>query len=79
MEYDPEFCSATCVAMENFHPLNQTGSDIVLLLRTTREGSEMLAHRPVSDGFGHEVVLSDVLGEGNQSARLVQHVLPHQT
>lgn len=40
MEYDPEFCSATCVAMENFHPLNQTGSDIVLLLRTAREGSE---------------------------------------
>lgn len=21
MEYEPEFCMATCVAMENFHPL----------------------------------------------------------
>lgn len=21
MEYEPEFCMATCIAMENFHPL----------------------------------------------------------
>lgn len=39
----------------------------------------MLTHPPVGDGFGHEVVLSNVLSEGNQPARLVQHVLPHQT
>lgn len=44
-----------------------------------QRGQLMRTHRPVSDGFGHEVVLSNVLSEGNQSARLVQHVLPHQT
>lgn len=39
----------------------------------------MLTHQPVSDGFSHEVVLSNVLSEGDQSARLVQHIFPHQT
>lgn len=34
---------------------------------------------PVSDSFSHEVVLGDVLSEGDQPAGLIQHVLPHQT
>lgn len=38
-----------------------------------------LTHQPVSDGFRHEVILSDVLSEGDQPARLIQHVFPHQT
>lgn len=39
----------------------------------------MLVREPVSDGFSHEVIFGDVLSEGDQSAGLVQHVLPHQT
>lgn len=42
-------------------------------------GGERRTRPPVCDGFGHEVVLGDVLGEGHQAARLVQDVLPHQT
>lgn len=34
---------------------------------------------PVGDGFGHEVVLGDVLGERDETSGLVQDVLPHQT
>lgn len=39
----------------------------------------MLKHKPVSDGFRHEVVLGNILSKGDQSASLIQHVLPHQT
>lgn len=35
--------------------------------------------RPVSDGFGHEVILGDVLSERDETSGLVQDVLPHQT
>lgn len=54
----------------------------LLLSNTNSESRELtltLTHRPVSDGFRHEVVLSNVLSEGNQPARLIQHVFPHQT
>lgn len=35
--------------------------------------------KPVSDGFGHEVILSDVLSESDETSSLVQNILPHQT
>ncbi len=35
MEYEPEFCMATCVAMENFHPL-QEKHHIIALANTGR-------------------------------------------
>lgn len=39
----------------------------------------MLKHQPVSNGFSHEIVLSNILSKGDQSTSLIQHVLPHQT
>ena len=33
---------------------------------------------PVGYGLGHEVVLGDVLGEGDETSGLVQDVLPHE-
>lgn len=55
-----------------------------LVIEQQRQGESRrlapaLTHRPVCDGFRHEVILSNVLSEGHQPARLVQHVFPHQT
>lgn len=35
--------------------------------------------KPVGNGFGHEVILSDVLSKSDETSSLVQNILPHQT
>lgn len=78
MEYEPEFCIATCVAMENFQPLRRkTESETIPFLfhwrkkRLETPRGFMVTCSPVGNGFSHEVVLCYVLSEGHQSAGLI--------